>query len=203
MNKLVHLLHRNGSMQKKEILQALNWSPEEFLVETSKLKEQKWLIEVAPHLFALTSKSRQILKEQSERKEEQRKQEQIRRKVQQESFKANVLAQLQQRVNELEQELRMANTKIQTLVEENKRLRMESKPKEIRPVRPQTPKSTAPSYPSPQMGELGMWLDLGQAEHERKIIEGEYETDPTYDRNSPLYQDDEERYFQRVRDGEE
>ncbi|UCZ52863.1 hypothetical protein LGQ02_19095 [Bacillus shivajii] len=75
---------------------------------------------------------------------------------------------------------------------------------EIQETKPDTHENNGVK-PYPKVSsELGMLMDLGQQEHERKIATGEYETyDPTYDSKSVSYMEDDDRYLQRVRDGEE
>ncbi|QDP41246.1 hypothetical protein [Radiobacillus deserti] len=160
MHKLIYLLHSNGSMQKRDIIQSMNWTLEQFNDETKQLKENNWLLELAPNLFVITAQARQALKTLTEQKEQLIQQEQMDQKQRSDPLKKNSLARLNERVKELEVELRIANTKIVSLTQENEKLKFNYKQK----VSSMKRSSTITHQLVPR---LGMWLDLGQAEHER------------------------------------
>ncbi|WP_147628994.1 hypothetical protein [Oceanobacillus massiliensis] len=177
------------------------------------MKQQQLIIEVAPNLFALTSKARQEIMAENQLKQ-QRLAEETR---QREEIAVSQISQLNEKIAKLEEKVRVLSGELRTRDEQIRNLQIHMKSvmgknrnqhkedrnqdKKIR----QNTVNRSTAYPAmPLSAEAAMWLDMGSREHERQIVTGELETyDPRHDRSNIGYMDDDERYFQRLRDGEE
>ncbi|WP_047983953.1 hypothetical protein [Ornithinibacillus californiensis] len=215
MGDVLYLLFTNGAMQKAELVQKLMITSGEFYPLVSKLKSEKLIVEVAPDLFSLSSTGRQAIQQKREEKESKLEHEKFLLEERQKLLKRSAIEEniyLNQKINQLEGQVVSLEKEIKYLLHKNKQLTksLESEKdlrlkKEIRlreVVRYHHQRESRRNSPFTN-NPLDPLIDKAIMEHEDQIISGKEDYDPTHDPNSPFYMDDIERYFQRVRDGEE